>query len=74
MPPIKDLRYSQLVIIRVSHADPIVTSHAANALREALASSVTHWADAFAPHLKPQLEVLTAVGSEDFPFREISQC
>lgn len=73
MPSIAELRYSQLVVIRVSHQSPTVTSNAAEVLREELERVVNTWVLSIAEPMRPKMEVLN-VGNDDFPFREIGRC
>jgi hypothetical protein len=67
--PKKELTYSQLVVVRVSHQSPDITGRAAAVLREQLQDILPLWTAEIAEELKPKLEVLPALATADFPFK-----
>jgi len=73
MPQPQDLTYSRLVVIRVSHTEPSVTSAAAEAIRLELKAALSEWCRITPAH--PKVELIT-LGIEDFPLsvEEVHEC
>jgi hypothetical protein len=65
------ITYSRIVVIRVSHTNPVTAVQAAEVLKEELKTVLTEWCRITPQH--PKVELIT-LGHEDSPISDERPC